>query len=72
MHHRRMRYRYDPRIAITGLVIGLLILAAGPLTGHPDIAGALTMATIIGSASIAYVRVPDRPAGRGRDGVRRR
>ena len=73
MRHRRTRYRYDPRVAITGLVLGLLILAAGLLSGHPDIAGALTIATVVSSASVASIRIPDRPAGSGREqGGRRR
>jgi hypothetical protein len=72
MRHRRTRYRYDPRVAITGLVIGMLILAVGLLTGHPDVAGALAMATVISSASVASIRVPDRPADPdGRERARR-
>jgi hypothetical protein len=62
-----MRYRYDHRVAITGLVLGVLILAGGLLTGHRDTAGALTIATIICSTMVAYVRVPDRPTDPDRD-----
>jgi hypothetical protein len=56
-----MRYRYDHRVAITGLVLGLLILAGGLLTGLREEAGALAMATVVTSAVVAYVRVGGRP-----------
>jgi uncharacterized membrane protein (UPF0136 family) len=55
-----MRYRYDHRVAIAGLVLGAFVLAAGLLTGQREAAGALTMATVITSTLVAYVRVPDR------------
>jgi hypothetical protein len=69
MPHRH-RYRYDHRVAIAGLVLGALILAGGLLTGHRETAGALTMATIVTSTMVAYVRVPARPDEEG--GRRRR
>jgi hypothetical protein len=56
-----MRYRYDHRVAITGLVLGLLILAGGLLSGLREEAGALAMATVVTSAVAAYVRVGGRP-----------
>ena len=56
-----MRYRYDHRVAITGLVLGLLILAGGLLTGYREEAGALAMATIVTSALVVYVRIGGRP-----------
>ena len=31
-----MRYRYDHRVAIAGLVVGLLVLAGGLLTGYRE------------------------------------
>ena len=55
-----MRYRYDHRVAIAGLVLGLLILAGGLVTGYRE-AGALAMATIVTSALVAYVRIGGRP-----------
>ncbi|HSO56485.1 MAG TPA: hypothetical protein VL330_27940 [Actinomycetes bacterium] len=63
-----MRYRYDHRVAIAGLVVGAVILVGGLLTGNRDTAGAITLAIIVTSTMVAYVRVPgrpgDRPAGR--------
>ena len=63
-----MRYRYDHRVAIAGLVVGAVILVGGLLTGNRDTAGAITLATIVTSTMVAWVRVPgrpgDRPAGR--------
>ncbi|HJT99982.1 MAG TPA: hypothetical protein VJ966_02110 [Actinomycetes bacterium] len=56
-----MRYRYDHRVAIAGLVLGLLVLAGGLLTGHREEAGALAMATVVTSTLVAYVRVGGRP-----------
>jgi len=56
-----MRYRYDHRAAIAGLVLGLLILAGGLLTGYREQAGALAMATVVTSTIVAYVRVGGRP-----------
>ena len=67
-----MRYRYDHRVGITGLVLAGLILAAGLLTGHRATAVALAMATAVTSTLVAYVRVPDRPAGPAKEGRRRR
>jgi uncharacterized membrane protein (UPF0136 family) len=68
-----MRYRYDHRVAVAGLVLGALILAAGLLLGHRETAGVLAMATIVTSTLVAYVRVPDRPAEPGpEEGDRRR
>jgi hypothetical protein len=67
-----MRYRYDHRVAIAGLVVGLLILAAGLLSGHREAAGAVTMATIITSTMVAYTRVPGRPHGADERQSRRR
>ena len=61
-----MRYRYDHRVGITGLVLAAVILAAGLLTGHRATAGALAMATAVTSTLVAYVRVPGRPAREGR------
>jgi hypothetical protein len=66
-----MRYRYDPRVAIVGLVLGALLLAGGLLTGHREEAGALAILTITCSTLVAYTRVPGRPTGQG-DGARRR
>jgi hypothetical protein len=67
-----MRYRYDHRIAIAGLVVGLFILAAGLLSGHREAAGAVTMATIITSTMVAYTRVRGRPGGADERQSRRR
>ena len=43
------------------VVLGLLILAGGLLTGYREEAGALAMATIVTSALVAYVRIGGRP-----------
>ena len=65
-----MRYRYDHRVAVAGLVVGAVILVGGLLTGNRDTAGAISLATIVTSTMVAYVRVPgrpgpgDKPAGR--------
>ena len=68
-----MRYRYDHRVAVAGLVLGALIVATGLLLGHRETAGVLAMATIVTSTLVAYVRVPDTPAEPGPDeGGRRR
>jgi hypothetical protein len=68
-----MRYRYDRRVAVVGLVLGALILAGGLLLGHRETAGALATAAIVTSTVVAYVRVPDQPAGPGEgEGARRR
>ena len=44
-----MRYRYDHRVAIAGLVVGAVILVGGLLTGNRDTAGAISLATIVTS-----------------------
>ena len=68
-----MRYRYDHRVAVAGLVLGAVIMAGGLLLGHREAAGAIAMAAIITSTLVAYVRVPDTPAEPGPDeGGRRR
>jgi hypothetical protein len=59
-----MRYRYDHRVAIAGLVVGAVILVGGLLTGNRDTAGAISLATIVTSTMVAYVRVSDRPRGK--------
>jgi hypothetical protein len=56
-----MRYRYDPRVAVAGLVIGAVILVGGLLTGNKEAGGAVALAAIVTSTMVAYVRVPDRP-----------
>jgi hypothetical protein len=56
-----LRYRYDHRVGIAGLVLGLLVLAGGLLTGHREEAGALALATVVTSTLVAYVRVGGRP-----------
>ena len=67
-----MRYRYDHRVGIIGLVLAAVILAAGFLTGHRSLAGSLAMATVVTSTLVAYVRLPGRPAGREEAARRRR
>jgi hypothetical protein len=67
-----MRYRYDRRVAIAGLVLGAVIMVGGLLTGNRETAGSITLAIIITSTMVAYVRVPDRPdtTGKRMDGRR--
>jgi hypothetical protein len=67
-----MRYRYDRRVAIAGLVLGAVILAGGLLTGSRETAGAIALAVIVTSTMVAYVRVPGRPGGTGQETARRR
>jgi hypothetical protein len=63
-----MRYRYDHRVAVAGLVLGAVILVGGLLTGNKEPAGAIALAAIVTSTMVAYVRVPGRSGGdqRGR------
>ena len=58
-----MRYRYDHRVALAGLVLGAVILVGGLLTGKKEPAGAIALAAIVTSTMVAYVRVPDRRDG---------
>ena len=67
-----MRYRYDHRVAILGLVVGAVILAGGLLTGNRATAGAVAMAVIVTSTMAAYIRVPNRPGDTDERAGRRR
>ena len=60
-----MRYRYDRRVAITGLILGAVVLVGGLLAGDRETAGAIAVAIIVTSTLVAYVRVPNRPDGTG-------
>jgi hypothetical protein len=51
-------------MAIAGLVLGVVILVGGLLTGDRDAAGAVSLAAIVAATMVAYVRVPDRPDGK--------
>jgi hypothetical protein len=62
-----MRYRYDHRVAIAGLVLGLLILAGGLLTGYREEAGAWPWPPSSPRPLVAYVRLGGRP-GPDREG----
>jgi hypothetical protein len=63
-----MRYRYDRRVAITGLILGAVVLVGGLLAGDRETA----VAIIVTSTLVAYVRVPNRPDGTGRGSGGRR
>jgi hypothetical protein len=47
-------HRYNQKVGLIGLLLGLIILAIGFVTHHPRPAGSLAMATILVSAIAAY------------------
>lgn len=67
-----MRCRYDRRVAITGLILGAVVLVGGLLAGDRETARAIAVAIIVTSTLVAYVRVPNRPDGTGRGSGGRR
>ena len=47
-------HRYNRKVGLIGLLLGLIILAIGFATQHARLAGSLAMATILTSARAAY------------------
>jgi hypothetical protein len=47
-------HRYNRKVGLIGLLLGLIILAIGFATQHARLAGSLAMATILTSALAAY------------------
>jgi hypothetical protein len=47
-------HRYNQRVGLIGLLLGVVILAVGFVTQHARLAGSLAMATIAVSAIAAY------------------
>ena len=47
-------HRYNQKVGLTGLLLGVVILAIGFATQHARLAGSLAMATILTSALAAY------------------
>jgi hypothetical protein len=47
-------HRYNQKVGLTGLLLGVVILAIGFVTQHARLAGSLAMATILVSAIAAY------------------
>ena len=47
-------HRYNRKVGLIGLLLGLIILAVGFATDHARLAGSLAMATILTSALAAY------------------
>lgn len=47
-------HRYNRKVGLIGLLLGLIILAIGFATQHARLAGPLAMATILTSALAAY------------------
>jgi hypothetical protein len=56
-------HRYNQKVGLLGLLLGLVILAIGFATDHARLAGSLAMATILGSVIAAYYY----PAGNDAD-----
>jgi hypothetical protein len=56
-------HRYNQKVGLIGLLLGLIILVIGFVTHHPRPAGSLAMATILTSALAAYYY----PAGNDSD-----
>jgi uncharacterized membrane protein YphA (DoxX/SURF4 family) len=46
--------RYNQKVGLIGLLLGVIILAIGFLTRHAQLAGSLAMATILVSVIAAY------------------
>jgi hypothetical protein len=59
-------HRYNQKVGLIGLLLGLIILAIGFATDHARLTGSLAMATILTSTLAAYYypagNGPDRPA----------
>ena len=47
-------HRYNQKVGLVGLLLGVIILAIGFVTHHAQLAGSLAMATILVSAIAAY------------------
>lgn len=47
-------HRYNQKVGLIGLLLGVVILAIGFVTQHARLAGSLAMATILVSAIAAY------------------
>ncbi len=47
-------HRYNQKVGLIGLLLGVVILAIGFATDHARLAGSLAMATILTSALAAY------------------
>jgi hypothetical protein len=56
-------HRYNQKLGLIGLLVGLIILAIGFATQHARLAGSLAMATILTAALAAYYY----PAGNDSD-----
>jgi hypothetical protein len=46
--------RYNQKVGLVGLLLGVIILAIGFLTQHAQLAGSLAMATILVATIAAY------------------
>ena len=46
--------RYNQKVGLVGLLLGVIILAIGFLTQHAQLAGSLAMATILVAIIAAY------------------
>jgi uncharacterized membrane protein YphA (DoxX/SURF4 family) len=60
-------HRYNQKVGLIGLLLGVIILAIGFITRHAQLAGSLAMATILVSVIAAYYYYPagndaERPA----------
>jgi hypothetical protein len=64
-------HRYNQKVGLIGLLLGVVILAIGFATDHARLAGSLAMATILTSALAAYYypasNGPDRTAAPDRE-----
>jgi hypothetical protein len=47
-------HRYNQKVGLIGLLLGVVILAIGFATDHARLAGSLAMATILTAALAAY------------------
>jgi hypothetical protein len=56
-------HRYNQKVGLIGLLLGVVILAIGFATDHARLAGSLAMATILTAALAAYYY----PAGNDSD-----
>jgi hypothetical protein len=54
-------HRYNRKVGVIGLLLGVVILAVGFLTQHARLAGSLAMATILTSALAAYYPASNDP-----------
>lgn len=47
-------HRYNHKVGLVGLLVGVIILAIGLITHHAELAGSLAMATILVATIAAY------------------